>query len=91
VFILRTPSRRIGAVSHCTPGQIALRALFHNSPGTLFAEIRGDTQAEHGPQMLLNFIAPGRGGTDEGDFSPERMRAFLMACRRTIRSGQPVR
>ncbi|MFO1364666.1 MAG: hypothetical protein U1F45_19780 [Burkholderiales bacterium] len=27
--------------------------------------------------MLLNFIAPGRNGTDEGDFSPERMRAFL--------------
>jgi cyclic-di-GMP-binding protein len=29
--------------------------------------------------MLLNFIAPGRGAADEGDFSPEKMRAFLNA------------
>lgn len=29
--------------------------------------------------MLMNFIAPGRGAADEGDFSPERMRAFLNA------------
>jgi hypothetical protein len=29
--------------------------------------------------MLLNFIAPGRSAADEGDFSPEKMRAFLNA------------
>jgi hypothetical protein len=45
-----------------------------------FAEIpliASNARYEH--TMLLNFIAAGRNAADEGDFSPEKMRAFLSA------------